>query len=812
MADSPSRIVPAPPADRISDVPARAASAPPPPVPPRTVWLAALGIFLLVLAGYVWTLAPSVTFWDAGEFIATSKILGIPHPPGTPLFVLLAHVWAELVRIGEFAYRTNLMSATFSAASAATFFLLVARTFDGRDPVFRFGAAGAAALVSAFVFTVWQNSNETEVYMIATASIALICWLAFLWRRARGTARAPHLLLLIVFLAAVSLGNHLLTLLAGPALVGFLWHVQRTSPLPDPRDRQVEWAQWAVVTGVWALVIGIGLGSTGLLVVGGVLFLAAAVYAATAGALGFALVVLGIAAVGASTYLFLYVRAGLGPMINEADPSTWEALKAVIRREQYPARSPLDNPIYLSGPDNPGRSLELIWWQILNYIQYFDWQWSNGLSTTNTVFALPRLPFTLSFVSLGIYGASLLRQRDRSVFWLLVLLFITTGPALVGYMNFKPGNSLAWHIWTEGDMHEVRERDYFFVTSFAVWGLFAGLGIAGLYRTLRDRFARVRAAAPAVFALALVPFVFNFTAASRAHGPEALLARDFAWDLLQSVEPYGILFTNGDNDTFPVWYLQETEGIRQDVVVVNLSLASTTWFMRQLRDNAVRPFVVEQAPWYADRVPAEPPPPVHSLSDREIDQLVPQLLPSDFTFRMAGIEQTFPKGSALYPNQILTLRLIQENLGRRPIYFSTTAGSASWMGMGRYLTQEALVLRLNPRVPGDAALVEGLLGTMLDVPRTDSLAWEVYRYSRLFEADTLELDATHQNIAANLSIPFLSLGQAYAIGDQREQSVRNFRRAYHLSPTPELGRVIQSLSAQPPESIPGGDTVVTPGR
>jgi len=82
----------------------------------RPPYRAAVAVTLAVLAGYVMTLAPSVTFWDAGEFIAATRVLGIPHPPGTPLFVLIAHVWAMLVPIGEYAARTNLLSALFSAA------------------------------------------------------------------------------------------------------------------------------------------------------------------------------------------------------------------------------------------------------------------------------------------------------------------------------------------------------------------------------------------------------------------------------------------------------------------------------------------------------------------------------------------------------------------------------------------------------------------------------------------------------------------------------------------------------------------------
>ncbi|MFQ5550561.1 MAG: DUF2723 domain-containing protein, partial [Gemmatimonadales bacterium] len=307
----------------------------------------ALGVFLATFAGYLWTLAPTVTFWDAGEFIAASKILGIPHPPGTPVFVFMSHVWADIVRIGNWAYRTNLMTATFSAAGTALMFLVVVQALrrgDGTDDleqrIFAYGGAIAAAIASAFAFTVWQNSNETEVYMVAAFSIAAMCWLSWLWRRHRGTARAAHILLLIVYLQAFSVGNHLLTLLVGPAIIGFLWHVQRTEPLANEVDRKVEWAQWYVVAGVWAMLVGTGLGSTGLFVVGAVAFAIAAVVASMTGGWRFAAMVFITAVVGASTYYFIYLRAGLQPFINEADPSTFDSLLAVIRRDQYPPRRP----------------------------------------------------------------------------------------------------------------------------------------------------------------------------------------------------------------------------------------------------------------------------------------------------------------------------------------------------------------------------------------------------------------------------------------------------------------------------------------
>jgi hypothetical protein len=786
----------------------------------RPPYLAALGVFVIVLAGYMWSLAPTVTFWDAGEFIATARILGIPHPPGTPLFILMAHVWADIVRVGEFAYRTNLMTAVFSSGAAAWFFLVAAQALRGdgtgdeaRDPVFLLGGAAAGAIASAFVFTVWQNSVETEVYMVATFSIAATTWLVWLWRKQRGTPRAPHLLLLIAYLAAVSLGNHLLTLLVGPAVIGFMYYTIRQKPLADESERRVERAQLAVVTGIWALLIGTGMGSTTLLILGGLIFLAGSVYAALAGALLFAVSIFALAAVGASTYLFLYVRAGLDPFINEADPSTWESLVAVIRREQYPPRSPVDNPIYPSGQDNPGRTITLMWLQILNYLQYFDWQWANGLAPTEPVFAKVRLPFTLAFTSLGIYGMQVLKRRDSGMFWLLFLVWLTTGLGLVGYINFKPGFSLGYNQFPEADMHEVRERDYFFTVSFQVWGLFAGIGLAGLYRLLRERLggdrdlsaSPLRFAPAVVLAGALLPFMLNARAASRAHGPEALLARDFAYSLLQSAEPYGIIFTNGDNDTFPLWYLQEVEEIRRDVAVVNLSLGNTDWYIRQLRDNPVRPFVPEQAPWY--RPPDTVPPPLHSLSNDEVAAMIPQLIPRAIRITAGRVDQTYPEGTPFYVKDILILRLLLDNWQKRPIYFSLTAGSGNWLGLHRYLTQEGLVVKVNAlSAPDTTRLAPGLLGVPVDVPRTEHLTWEVYRYARLLEADTLDLDPTSKNIATNLSIPPLSLGQAYQVLGRPEEAIKNLEMAYRLSYDSSLSRVIQALKQR--DSAVFGDTAV----
>jgi hypothetical protein len=142
------------------------------------------------------------------------------------------------------------------------------------------------------------------------------------------------------------------------------------------------------------------------------------------------------------------------------------------------------------------------------------------------------------------------------------------------------------------------------------------------------------------------------------------------------------------------------------------------------------------------------------------------------------------------------LRLIQENAGERPIYWSTTAGSSNWIGLDDYLIQEGMALRLYyvAEDPDLERLAPGLW-VPVDVPRTDSLAWDIYEYARLFEVDSLALDPTNRNIAGNLSLPFLVLGGAYqSLGDDQRMR-ENFLRAYHLSPNAAIMSLLEASPA-----------------
>jgi uncharacterized membrane protein YhaH (DUF805 family) len=777
--------------------------------PERPPYREALLVSCAVLAVYVASLAPTVTFWDAGEFIAAMKVLGIPHPPGTPLFVMLGHVWATLIPFGEYAWRTNLMSAVFSAAAGGMWFLVVheslgapevlksGRPEAGESGIPRVLGAAAAVSFSAFAFTTWQNSNETEVYGLSTFLIALTAWLSLRWRAVRGTRRAAALQLLILYLQALAVANHLLALLAGPALIGFMAFTLRAAPAAAPAERRAEWARLAVMAGTWALLLGSGLGSTGLFLLGAVAFAAALAFAATAGRASFALGALVLAIIGVSPYLFLLIRSGQHPPLNEAQPDTWQSLLSVIRREQYGIRTPFDDPTILHGPENPGRSLTIISLQVQTYLLYWVWQWGKGIGSL-----LGQGAVFVAMLTLGVRGSLVQRRSDRGAWWLVFLTWLITGVGLVAYMNFRPGFSIGYDQFPSPSDHEVRERDYFYIVSFVVWGLWAGIGLWDGASRVARRASRELSRSPhpayALLLLAAAPIVLNWREASRSTGADRTLAADFAYNLLNSAPPYAVLYTYGDNDTFPLWWAQEVAGIRRDVTIVCLALAQTDWYMRQLRDAPVREFEPGAAPEIWRRRPAvRPEGPLHSMSDAEIATVAasPVMLDRDLSFPVGPLSTTLQRGRVLYPNDIASLRILQQNLGRRPIVWALTTGDA-YLGLRDYVVQRGLGFELvtaRPDTTGGALVGGGIGNVPFDFPITDSLAWQTYRYGSLLTGDTRRLESTSASMASSLSIPFTLLAFEYDRLGDTTKVIQNLERADRIAPNEAIESALQGV-------------------
>lgn len=677
---------------------------------------------LAVFALYALTLAPTTAFWDTSEYIATADILGIPHPPGNPLFVVLAKAWTLLLApFGlSVAVRVNLFSALMSATAHGLWFLVahhILRYFS-EDRIFRLVGASAAVLVSATAFTVWSQSNVNEkVYTVSLLTIALLSWLAFRWQENLGKGKDDNLLILMMFVLALSVGNHLMAFLAAPAIGLFiLWVHPQTL---------MNWRLY--VAGVAAAILGL------------------------------------------SIHLFLPIRSGLGPIINEAAPTCPDigsaigavvtygkagcvALAEALNRDQYvkpplvPRQAPLGS-------------------QLVNYLQYFDWQWARSLAGESTVFPRARLPFTMLFTGLGVWGAIEHLRRDKASFIYVATLFGTLSFALVYYLNFKYGYSLLAPVQDRG-LHEVRERDYFFIASFSVWGLWAGMGVATLWKEAAQEAKLTLAKASPVLGLALIPLVLNWGWATRT---DDYAARDWAYNLLMSVEPYSVLFTNGDNDTFPLWYLQEVEGIRRDVTVIVTSYLNTPWYTKQLKEltkpcptgvdpstdwtviQCQRPYTFENtdaayvtdASQAGDKVPLvidEITPPTESiipLTDEQIDEAAAGLARVDqsVVVQIGDIEARIPGGQYLSPWQRFALTLMVTAIDDRPIYFASSGNAALSLGVEPYLVRQGLAFRLynGPLSEAEDDFVQledptltPVTGRWLDPDRTEFLVEEVF--------------------------------------------------------------------------------------
>ncbi len=677
----------------------------------------ALATFALVGVVYVLTLAPTTAFWDASEYIAAAKVIGIPHPPGNPLFVIMAHVFGLLPLAESYAVRINLFAAATSAGAAAFWFLVAERWLRGivTERWARIATAMAGALVGATSWTVWNQSVVNEkVYTVSLLSIALVMWLVVRWGDDPPGPHRDRWLVLIAYVLALTATNHLMGFLALPALgIYVLW-----------TDWRVVVQPWAIVT-FYALLIAVtgrwldmfaGDSTSGPILI--VLTLGVLSYALWRSPkdplvyLGLLAVVVGISL----NYLWLPIRAGQYPPINEGEPVGLfsQALQDVLNRVQYGKPALTERQATFVG-------------QLANFWQYFSWQFARGWGRFAGV-------VTALFVVLGLSGLWTLWKSDRRAGLAAAALLGVLTVGLVFYMNFRYGFSQ--YPDQPSLAREVRQRDYFFMGSFSAYGVFVALGLGammrGIVEFLRDRGTpRGRwAVASIALAFGLIPVIANRGSAGRSG---ETMARDFAWDILQSVEPYGVLITAGDNDTFPLWYAQEVEGIRQDVTLANLSLMNTEWHLKQLRRRQTPAFDASRAvPMWKRYAGMKPPTdPVMQIPIEQIDSLPEAMrVPPEGGVVFDSLQLRFER-DVLLRQDLATIFLIRDNLGKRPVFFSWSDGGYpdGTFGLSPYLVSQGFVRKLMPTPvePSDSVVLSPGLG-FVDVPRTKQLLWDVYHW------------------------------------------------------------------------------------
>ena len=287
-------------------------------------------------------------------------------------------------------------------------------------------------------------------------------------------------------------------------------------------------------------------------------------------------------------------------------------------------------------------------------------------------FGLP-IALIMGLIGIGYH----LRKNKEDAFSLLVL-FLMTGIAIIFYLN--------------QDAPQPRERDYAYVASFMTFSIWIGLGIYSFINFITDSLLEKSIKLKSSYFMICLFILFMPTRMLIANYHEHdrtgnYIAWDMAYNMLQTCEPNSILFTNGDNDTFPLWYLQEVEQIRTDVVVANLSLLNTTWYVEQLRER------------YKDN-------PFIKMSDKEIQSLdfkrweskkISINAPKDSINEMGKIEWELNPtylGVALRTQDLMVLRIINDNNWNRPIYFGVTVSPTSMLNLDNYLQMEGLAYRL----------------------------------------------------------------------------------------------------------------------
>jgi len=441
-------------------------------------------------------------------------------------------------------------------------------------------------------------------------------------------------------------------------------------------------------------------------------------------------------ALGYTTYATLYVRSGLNPAIDENDPETWAAFLRFVNREQYGTES------MLLGMFTARASRVYQFWHLQSkyFLQQFAWPWAAvRLTFRQATEALPdQVAVSLLPYGLGLAGLLWHAWRDWRHWLALLVLFLVMGVGLSLYLNMPDP--------------QPRERHYVFGGMYLAFAIWIGLGWTAAVEALRQRgLPEGRWLALAAAVGLVLP---AGSAASLYHRQDRTgdyIAADYAYNLLQSCQPHSLLFTNGDNDTFPLWYLQEVEGVRRDVRVINLSLLNTNWYIKQLRD---RPPQVDlrYSDTYIDSV----------LTDTQQTDLLRRYWPEPKTVRLAGLEWELRDLSGyqlLRVQDVMVLKIIEWNEWKRPLHFAITVPASNRLGLEPYLRMEGMTLRLvqqRDMGPDAEALARNL--------------FEVYRFRGLSDPAVYK-DRDTERLLGNYRACVFELATAYRVQERTTELV-----------------------------------------
>ncbi len=673
------------------------------------------GTFLVAAATYLLTMEPTASFWDCSEFITTSYKLEVGHPPGAPLFMIMGRFFNLFAsNPSHVAIMVNTMSALASAFTILFLFWTITHLAkklikpDGEYTTGQLIAILGSGVVGALAYTFsdsfWFSAVEGEVYGTSSLFTALVFWAILKWEDAADEPRANRWIILIAYLMGLSIGVHLLNLLAIPAIV-FVYYFRKYTVTRKGFIISLFLSvlilgivMYGIIPGVVTIatwfellfVNGLGLPfNTGaviyaLLLVGSIVYGILYTIRKKLVLWNTVLLSLIVILIGYSSFAMIVIRSSANPPMDQNNPDNAFALLGYLNREQYGDRplffgqyynTPLvkyvdDKPYYIEkngkyvvadmrqkpifnsslstffprmysredahieaykqwanikgrsvsitdDDGNPktiqlptfGENLTFFFRYQVDYMyfRYFMWNFSgrqndiqgqgeitNGNWITGINFLdkirlgdQNKLPaefknnkghnryFLLPFL-LGIVGIVFMYNRGangRKDLWTVFLLFFMTGMAIVLYLNQSP--------------LQPRERDYAYSGSFYAYAIWIGLGVLGIYEALKKYLPETIGAGVSVGAtLLLVPVIMGAQNWDDHDRSNRYTCRDFGANYLKTCKPNAVIFTNGDNDTFPLWYNQEVEGVRQDMRVCNLSYFQTDWYIDQMKSKA----------------------------------------------------------------------------------------------------------------------------------------------------------------------------------------------------------------------------------
>jgi len=878
--------------------------------------------FIIAAVVYLLTIEPTTSFWDCGEFISASYKLLVGHPPGAPFFMLMGRFFTLFApESSDVAMMVNAMSGLASAFTIAFLFWtithLARKIFvdNYENPgSWRYWAVLGSGLVGALTYTFtdtfWFSAVEGEVYAMSSLFTALVFWAILKWENIAHEPHSNRWLILIAYLMGLSIGVHLLNLLAIPAIVMVYYfkkfEVNRNNTIKALVISVVIllFILYGIIPGIpqlagsfeLAFVNGMGLPfKSGVLIflvllVGALVWGIYYTYTRKKLVMNTILTMTTVIVFGYSSFAMIMIRSMAEPTMDQNNPDNVFSFISYLNREQYGDRPLFSGEYYNSvidreatqanegspvriqkdgryetidhRPDyvfdertttffprmysrqqrhieeykrwadvdgrqitvedrrgNPktinlptfGENLKFFFnYQVRHmYWRYFMWNfagrqndiqghgevhhgnWISGIpfidnamygdqsklpdylknnKARNTYYFLPLLLGLLGLMYQ--YGAG--REGKRS-FWIVMLLFFLTGLAIVLYLNQTP--------------LQPRERDYAYAGSFYAFSIWIGLGVLalvdGLKRVMSGKVATVTAT---LVSMGLVPGILAAENWDDHDRSDRTIARDLAFNYLNTVDENGVIYTNGDNDTFPLWYAQEVEGIRTDVRVCNLSYLQTPWYIDQMKRKAYEsvplPISFEhdqyltgkrdmvylinriegeanlkqainflrsenertkRVPGYNGRIEHLP----SKKFTLEVDSL--RLLQRDFVSeqyagRMDSVMRiNLDNREYILKNELMVLDMLAHNEWERPFFYAVTVGRDNYVSLGDYFQLEGFGYRIVPiKSSGD----EGMTGRV-DTKKAYKNFMNVYELDNFSHPDVY-LDENHQRMAVNI--------------------------------------------------------------